>query len=70
MPKASDPVSQFHLRSVALSTVCSFAGWAEFEVLLVEQCKLLKLLYTLLDDETLKTQSCECLLHILARKVS
>ena len=67
MPKVPD---QSHLRQVALSSITSFVEWVEFDVVLMHDCKLLKILYSFLEDESLKTPACECLLHILSRKVS
>ncbi len=57
------------LRQTALSTIASFVEWVEFPTLLVEDAKLIKLLYTLIGSEELKTLACECLLFILSRKV-
>ena len=37
-------------------------------MLLMQDCKLLVLLYTFISSEELKTAACECLLVILARK--
>ena len=69
MPEVPDQQSLSHLRQVALSSMSSFVEWVEFDVLLMQECKLLSLLYTFLEDENLKTPACECLLHILSRKV-
>ena len=63
------PPSADHLRSVALSTITSFAEWVDFKTLFMQECKLLKLLYTFINIEDLKTSSCECLLNIVSRKV-
>ena len=57
-----------HLRPIALSAITRFVEWVEFNVLLMQECKLLLLLYTFISLEELKTASCECLLVILARK--
>ena len=46
----------------------SFVEWMKFEVML-RDCRLLEVLCSLLEDEGLKTPACECLLHILSRKV-
>ncbi len=58
------------LRAASLDTLSSLLEWVEFDVLLGEECKLLSLLCTQLAVEQLKTKSAECLLVILARKVS
>ncbi len=57
------------LRQTALSTIVSFVEWVEFPTLLMEDAKLIKLLYNLIGMEELKTVACECLLPILSRKV-
>ncbi|XP_064400527.1 exportin-5-like [Halichondria panicea] len=56
------------LRRTALSTIVSFVEWVEFPTLLMEDAKLIKLLYNLIGVEELKTVACECLLPILSRK--
>ena len=61
-------MAEMHLKSVALSAMSSFVEWMEFEVML-RDCRLLEVLCSLLEDEGLKTPACECLLHILSRKV-
>ena len=61
------PISD-HIRPIALSAITRFVEWVEFNVLLMQECKLLLLLYTFISLEELKTASCECLLVILARK--
>ena len=63
------PISD-HLRPIALSAITRFVEWVEFNVLLMQECKLLLLLYTFISLEELKTAACECLLVILARKVA
>ena len=57
------------LRQTALSTIASFVDWVEFPTLLMEDAKLIKLLYTFIGVEDLKTLACQCLLSILSRKV-
>lgn len=63
----SPPVPQ--LLPTALAAVTSFVEWLDFKVLLMRDCRLLELLYSLISSEELKTAACECLLVILARKV-
>lgn len=54
---------------IALSTIASFVEWVDFETILMADAKLIKLLYTFLGIEDLKTVACECLLLIVSRKV-
>jgi len=60
---------QMQVRTACLSTLLTLLEWVGFEVLLDSQLKLLPLLCTLLTIEPLKTQSAECILVLLARKV-
>lgn len=57
------------LRGVALSALTYYIEWLDWSDLLTNDCKLLRLLYSFIGVEQLKTDACECLLAILSRKV-
>ena len=57
------------LCGVALSTITVYVEWIGWGDLLSHDCKLLRLLYSFISVEQLKTGACECLLAILSRKV-
>ena len=54
---------------VSLSTIVSFVEWVDFGTVLIDDAKVIRLLYAFIGVEELKTVACECLLVILARKV-
>jgi exportin-5 len=56
------------LCGVALSTITVYVEWVGWSDLLSDDCKLLRLLYSFISVEQLKTGACECLLAILSRK--
>jgi hypothetical protein len=56
------------LCGVALSSLTYYVEWLDWSDLLASDCKLLRLLYSFISVEQLKTDACECLLAILSRK--
>ena len=57
------------LCGIALSALTYYVEWLDWSELLTCDCKLLRLLYSFISVEQLKTDACECLLAILSRKV-
>jgi exportin-5 len=56
------------LCGVALSALTYYVEWLDWRNLLAEDCRLLRLLYSFISEELLKTDACDCLLAILSRK--
>jgi len=58
-----------HSLALTLSAVTAFMEWVDLEIILQDEAKLIRLLYSLLAHHDLKTMACECLLVIVSRKV-
>ena len=57
------------LAEQTLLTLTGFLDWAKLEVILSQDCIILQMLCLLLEEDSLKIPSCECLLIIVSRKV-
>ena len=57
------------LAEQTLLTLAGFVDWVKFGTLYIKNCIILQMLCLLLEEDSLKIPSCECLLIIVSRKV-
>ena len=57
------------LAEQTLLTLAGFVDWVKFGTLYIKNCIILQMLCLLLEEDSLKILSCECLLIIVSRKV-
>lgn len=57
------------LAEQTLLTLAGFVDWVKFGTLYIKDCIILQMLCLLLEEDSLKIPSCECLLIIVSRKV-
>lgn len=66
--KESDIIENQRISVAALNTIAEFAGWVNFEFLLIEEKILFKVLFWLLEIDRIKFSAAHCLCSIFERK--